>query len=86
MLPRRLLPELHAFALECSAPGVDLHALSAGVRAAANRAGLAAIGAPGPALAMLERLGLADEARALARFCVSDELAELRRVLGTSIG
>jgi tetratricopeptide (TPR) repeat protein len=86
LLPRKLAGELHTFALECSTPSTQLPALSAGLAAAANRAGLLAIGAPGPALAMLERMGLSSEARELALFCVSDELAELRRMVGTSIG
>ncbi len=86
LLPRKLAAELHTFALECSAPSTHLLTLSAGLAAAANRAGLLAIGAPGPALSMLERMGLSTEARELALFCVSDELAELRRMTGTSIG
>ena len=48
--------------------------------------GLLACGAPGPALAMLERMELPNQARALSLFCAGDELPELRRILGTSIG
>ncbi len=86
LIPRKLHGELQAFALECAAPSLDLRALAAGVSAAADRAGLLASGAPGPALAMLERMGHSDAARALALFAVGDELPELRRLVGTSIG
>ena len=40
----------------------------------------------GPALTALKRLGDEAQLRALLRFSVSDELAELRRQLGTAIG
>jgi tetratricopeptide (TPR) repeat protein len=85
-LPRKLLAELQPYALECTAPGVDLGALAAGVAAAGDRAGLLACGFPGPALTMLERMGMPEAARALARFAVGEELPELRRLGGTSIG
>jgi hypothetical protein len=39
-----------------------------------------------PALTAVRRLADDAQLRALLRFTVSDELAELRRVLGTSIG
>lgn len=85
-LSRKMLQEAHPFALECAAPGADPRTISASVMAAADRAGLLACGAPGPALTMLERMGHADAARALALFAVGDELSELRRLIGTSIG
>ena len=86
VLPKKLHAELHPFALECAAPSADLLAISAGLAATADRAGLLAAGAPGPALAMLERMGLSDAARELALFCVGEELPELRRIVGTSLG
>ncbi|MEO6955090.1 MAG: hypothetical protein ABI321_25040 [Polyangia bacterium] len=86
LLPKKLLGELHAFALECATPSFDLLAISAGLAAAADRAGLLACGAPGPALTMLERMGAADAARALAIFAIGDELPHLRQLVGTSLG
>jgi len=83
-VPRKLLAEINTFALECA--GVELRQISAGVAAAADRAGLLAAGVPGPALQMLEKMGLEAAARALAVFAVGDELPELRRIVGTSIG
>ena len=52
----------------------------------ANRAGLITVGSVGPALTALKRLGDETQLRALLRFAVSDELGELRRAAGTSIG
>ena len=86
LVPKKLLAELHAFALECATPTFDLLAIRPGLAAAADRAGLLAAGAPGPALTMLERMGAADAARALAIFAIGDELPQLRQLVGTSIG
>ena len=86
VLPRKLYAELEPYALECAGPGSNPRAIAAGLAAAADRAGLLACGAPGPALSMLDRMGRSEAARALAVFSVSDELAELRRIVGTSIG
>ena len=52
----------------------------------ANRAGLLAAGGIGPALNALKRLGDDNQVRTLLRFAMSDEVAELRRLAGTSIG
>jgi tetratricopeptide (TPR) repeat protein len=86
VLPRKILGELHAIALECATPNASLAQVGDGITAAADRAGLLACGAPGPALSMLVRMRHPEAAAALARFAVGDELPELRRIVGTSIG
>jgi tetratricopeptide (TPR) repeat protein len=85
-LSRRQFGEMNPFALECAAATVDLSQIAAGIAAAADRAGLLACGVPGPALTMLARMGQPEAASALARFAVGDEMPELRRIVGTSIG
>jgi tetratricopeptide (TPR) repeat protein len=86
VLPKKMIAELHPFALECASPTFDLLGIAAGLNAAADRAGLLACGTARPGLAMLERMGADGAARALALFAVGDELPELRRIVGTSIG
>jgi hypothetical protein len=65
---------------------LDLKLIGPSLVHTANRAGLLTCGLPGPSLTAVRRLADEAQLRALLRFCVSDELAELRRQLGTSMG
>jgi hypothetical protein len=86
IIPKKLHGELLPFALECASETLDLKLIGPSLVHTANRAGLLACGLPGPALNAVRRLSDDAQLRALLRFMVSDELAELRRQLGTSIG
>ena len=86
VIPRKLHQELLPFALECADPSLDLRGLAVGLINTANRAGVLCAGSVPPALAALRRLGEDDQAREVLRFAVSDELAELRRLVGTAVG
>jgi hypothetical protein len=72
--------------MECASPQLDLRRIAPALVDAANRAGLLACGHPGPSLAAIKRLGDENQVRGLLRFAMSDEIAELRRLAGTSIG
>jgi hypothetical protein len=78
--------ELLPFALECASEQLDLKQIGPSLVHTANRAGMLCCGLPGPSLNAVRRLADDAQLRALLRFTVSDELAELRRQLGTSIG
>ncbi|MDB4965306.1 MAG: hypothetical protein JWN44_995 [Myxococcales bacterium] len=86
IIPKKLHGELLPFALECASESLDLKQIGPSLVHTANRAGLLCCGLPMPALTAVRRLADDAQLRALLRFTVSDELAELRRVLGTSIG
>ena len=84
-IPKKMLGELSPFALECASETLDLLTIAPALLETANRAGLITVGAVGPALTALKRLGDDAQLRSLLRFSVSDELGELRRAAGTSI-
>ena len=86
IIPKKLHGELLPFALECASESLDLKQIGPSLVHTANRAGLLCCGLPGPSLTAVRRLSDDAQLRALLRFTVSDELAELRRQLGTSIG
>jgi hypothetical protein len=86
VIPKKMHAELLPFALECASQSLDLKQIGPSLVHTANRAGLLCCGLPGPALNAVRRLQDEAQLRALLRFTVSDELAELRRQLGTSIG
>jgi tetratricopeptide (TPR) repeat protein len=86
VIPKKMQGELLPFALECASESLDLRLIGPSLVHTANRAGLLACGLPGPSLTAVRRLADDAQLRALLRFTVSDELAELRRQLGTSIG
>ena len=86
IIPKKLHGELSPFALECASESLDLKQIGPSLVHTANRAGLLCAGLPGPSLTAVRRLADDAQLRALLRFSVSDELAELRRQLGTSIG
>jgi tetratricopeptide (TPR) repeat protein len=86
IIPKKMHSELLPFALECASQSLDLKQIGPSLVHTANRAGLLACGLPGPALNAVRRLQDEAQLRALLRFSVSEELAELRRQLGTSIG
>jgi len=85
-VPKRLHGELAPYAMECASPTLDLRVLAPALIDTANRAGLLTAGLVGPSLTALKRLGDPAQVKALVRFAVSDELADLRRQVGTSIG
>jgi tetratricopeptide (TPR) repeat protein len=86
IIPKKLHGELLPFALECASESLDLKQIGPSLVHTANRAGLLCVGLPGPSLNAVRRLADEAQLRALLRFTVSDELAELRRLLGTAIG
>jgi cellulose synthase operon protein C len=86
VIPKKMHAELLPFALECAGSSFDLKQIGPSLVHTANRAGLLTCGLPMPALNAVRRLQDEAQLRALLRFTVSDELAELRRQLGTSIG
>ncbi|HEX6836124.1 MAG TPA: tetratricopeptide repeat protein, partial [Polyangia bacterium] len=86
VIPKKMHGELLPFALECASESLDLKQIGPSLVHTANRAGLLCCGLPGPSLTAVRRLADEAQLRALLRFTVSDELAELRRQLGTSIG
>ncbi|MCA1663036.1 MAG: tetratricopeptide repeat protein, partial [Myxococcales bacterium] len=86
IIPKKLHGELLPFALECASESLDLKQIAPSLVHTANRAGLLCCGVPGPSLTAVRRLGDDAQLRALLRFTVSDELAELRRQLGTALG
>jgi tetratricopeptide (TPR) repeat protein len=85
LIPKKLHGDLAPFALECAAPGLDLTHLGRAVVHTANRAGVLATGAVAPALSALARIGDDAQLRTFVRFCVSEDHAELRRVVGINI-
>jgi tetratricopeptide (TPR) repeat protein len=85
VIPKKMHQELFPFAMECASPTLDLRQLGPALVDTANRAGLLAAGSMPPALTALRRLGDEAQVRALVRFSMSDEFAELRRQLGTMI-
>ncbi len=86
IIPKKLHGDLLPFALECASESLDLKQIGPSLVHTANRAGLLCCGLPGPSLTAVRRLSDDAQLRALLRFTVSDELAELRRQLGTSLG
>jgi tetratricopeptide (TPR) repeat protein len=86
IIPKKMHAELLPFALECASDAIDLKQIGPALVHTANRAGLLSCGLPGPSLTAVRRLNDEAQVRALLRFTVSDELAELRRQMGTSIG
>jgi tetratricopeptide (TPR) repeat protein len=85
VIPKKMHQELFPFAMECASPTLDLRQLGPALVDTANRAGLLAAGTMPAALAALRRLGDEAQVKSLVRFSMSDELAELRRQLGTTI-
>jgi tetratricopeptide (TPR) repeat protein len=86
LIPKKMQGELFPFAMECASPQLDLRQIGPALVDTANRAGLLACGLPGPALTALKRMGDGVQVRALLRFAMSDEMAELRRQAGTAVG
>ena len=86
IIPKKMHGELLPFALECASESLDLKQIGPSLVHTANRAGLLCCGLPGPSLTAIRRLADDAQLRALLRFTVSDELAELRRQLGTALG
>ena len=86
LIPKKMQGELFPFAMECASNQLDLKLIGPALIDTANRAGLLACGLIGPALTALKRLGDDGQVRALLRFAMSEEMAELRRQAGTSIG
>jgi hypothetical protein len=86
MIPKKLHQDLVAFALECASDNFDLKLIGPSLVDTANRAGVLCCGSIGPSLTALKRLGDEGQVRALLRFSVSEELAELRRLAGTGAG
>ncbi len=88
LFPRRLEAQLLPFAMECSSAALDLEALPAQIATSANHAGLLIAGSVVPAYTALARLGPGSEGQLheLLRFAISEECAELRRMVGTSLG
>jgi hypothetical protein len=86
VVTKKVHGELFPFAMECASPSLDLRAIGPALVETANRAGLLACGMLGPSLNALRRLGDDMQISALVRFSVGEEMAELRRQVGTSIG
>jgi cytochrome c-type biogenesis protein CcmH/NrfG len=86
VIPKKLQGDLFPFAMECASDKLDLRQVAPALIDTANRAGLVTCGLIGPALSALRRLGDERQGRALLRYAMSEEVAELRRLLGTSIG
>jgi hypothetical protein len=86
VIPKKMHAELLPFALECASETLDLLTIAPALIETGNRAGLITVGGVGPAMTALKRLGDDAQLRALLRYSVSDELGELRRAAGTSIG
>jgi hypothetical protein len=86
LIPKKMQGELFPFAMECASPSLDLKQIAPALLDTANRAGLLACGLMGPSLTALKRLGDEAQVRALLRFAMGDEVAELRRQAGTSLG
>jgi tetratricopeptide (TPR) repeat protein len=85
-VPRKMKDELFPFAMECADARLDFKTFGPALVETANRAGLLTVGLIGPALTALRRLGDEAQVRGLLKFSVSEELAELRRQAGTSLG
>jgi tetratricopeptide (TPR) repeat protein len=86
LIPKKIQGDLFPFAMECASPQLDLRRIAPALVDAANRAGLLACGTMGHSLAAIKRLGDENQVRGLLRFAMSEEIAELRRLAGTSIG
>ncbi len=86
LVPKKLHTQLLPFALECASDALNPAEIAAALVETANRAGLLISGSVGPALSALRRLGDERQVRVLLRFAVSEELGELRRQVGTSLG
>jgi tetratricopeptide (TPR) repeat protein len=86
VVPKKLHQELLPFALECADPGLDLRTLSQALGFTQARAGLLACGSIAHAVAALRKRGDEAQSRELLRFAVADDLADLRRAVGTAIG
>ena len=86
LIPKKMQGELFPFAMECASNQLDLKLIGPALIDTANRAGLLACGLIGPALTALKRIGDDAQVRGLLRFAMSEEMAELRRQAGTSIG
>jgi tetratricopeptide (TPR) repeat protein len=86
VVTKKVHSELFPFAMECASPSLDLRTLAPALVDTANRAGLLACGMVAPSLNALKRLGDEAQVRSLLRFAVGEEMAELRRQVGTSIG
>jgi tetratricopeptide (TPR) repeat protein len=86
LIPKKMQGELFPFAMECASPNLDLKQIAPALVETANRAGLLACGMMAPALSALKRLGDEGQVRALLRFAMGEEVAELRRQAGISLG
>jgi tetratricopeptide (TPR) repeat protein len=86
LIPKKMQGELFPFAMECASPSLDLKQIAPALVDAANRAGLLTCGLMAPSLKALRRLEDEAQVRALIRFALSEEIAELRRQAGTSLG
>jgi tetratricopeptide (TPR) repeat protein len=86
LIPKKMQADLFPFAMECASPTLDLKQIAPALVDAANRAGLLACGMMAPSLKALRRLEDDAQVRALIRFAMGEDIAELRRLAGTSIG
>ena len=86
LIPKKMQSELFPFAMECASNQLDLKMIGPALVETGNRAGLLACGLIGPSLSALKRLGDESQMRALLRFAMSEEIAELRRQVGASVG
>jgi hypothetical protein len=85
VIPRKLHQELLPFALECADASLDLRSLAAAIGYTTQRAGVLAAGSIARAYAAVLKRGDDKAVRELMRFGISDELAELRRLVGTAV-
>lgn len=86
LIPKKMQAELFPFAMECASPSLDLKMIGPALLDTANRAGLLACGMMAPALKAVRRLDDEAQVRWLIRFAMGEDVAELRRLAGTSIG
>ncbi len=86
LIPRKLHQQLLPFALECASSSLDLTTMEATLITVGNHAGLVMCNRFASAYSALKRLGPSVEGqiRELLRFAVSEEFAEMRRVLSPS--
>ncbi len=82
-IPSKLQGQLLPHAMECSAAALDFEGISELITLASHHAGLALTGDIGSAMSMLRRKGGGSERLVddLLRFAVSEEFAELRRIV-----
>ena len=82
-IPSKLQGQLLPHAMECSAAALDFEGISELITLASHHAGLALTGDIGSAMSMLRKKGAGSERYVddMLRFAVSEEFAELRRIV-----